>query len=291
MKLQFPAVAPVSMLAAACVLFATLSHAAHAELPPPDGLAEMRVAAKPADASAERPASVAADTNVTRHRTMRVNGVDIFYREAGRPDAPVVVLLHGFPSSSHMFRNLIPALADHYRVIAPDYPAFGQSAMPDRKDFAYGFATFAELMDGLLTQLGAQRYALYVMDYGAPVGFRLALKHPERVTVLVVQNGNAYSEGLREFWDPIKAYWREGSQQRRDALRAGTTLEATKFQYTDGVKNVSRIDPASWTHDQALLDRPGDLSGRWRVSLPARSASSRASPPRHGALCAGGQGR
>jgi pimeloyl-ACP methyl ester carboxylesterase len=197
--------------------------------------------------------------HVTHHRTAKVDGVDLFYREAGAPDAPVVVLLHGFPSSSHMFRNLIPALADRYRVIAPDYPGFGHSAMPDRRDFAYGFGQFADLVDSLLGQLGAQRYALYVMDYGAPVGYRLALRHPERVSALVVQNGNAYDEGLREFWEPIKAYWAEGSAGRREALRAGTTLEATRFQYLDGVQDTSRVDPAAWLHDQALLDRVGNV--------------------------------
>ena len=199
-----------------------------------------------------------ADT-ATRHRRVEIDGVELFYREAGPPDAPVVVLLHGFPTSSNMFRNLIPALADRYHLIAPDYPGFGQSAMPSRETFNYSFAKFAELIDGLLNKLGTQHYALYVMDYGAPVGYRLALKHPERVTALVVQNGNAYVEGLREFWDPIKAYWASGSRQHRDALRAGTTLEATRFQYIDGVKDPSRIDPTVWVYDQALLDRPGNI--------------------------------
>lgn len=197
------------------------------------------------------------DFAVTRHRTATVDGIDIFYREAGPANAPVVVLLHGFPTSSRMFRNLIPALSDRYRVIAPDYPAFGQSAMPARKDFSYSFATFADLTDKLLTQLGAARYALYVMDYGAPVGFRLALKHPERVSALIVQNGNAYEEGLRDFWTPIKAYWAE-PEKNRDKMRKGLTLDATKFQYVDGVRDVSRIDPDSWVHDYALLQRPGN---------------------------------
>ena len=156
--------------------------------------------------------------SVTHHRTTKVDGVNIFYREAGPADAPVVLLLHGFPTSSHMFRNLIPALADRYHVIAPDYPGFGQSDMPDRAKFAYTFDRFAELVDGLLDQLGVTRYAMYVMDYGAPVGWRLALKHPERVTGLIVQNGNAYDEGLKEFWDPIKAYWADGSDAHRQAL-------------------------------------------------------------------------
>ena len=198
-----------------------------------------------------------ADFAVTRHRTATVDGIELFYREAGPANAPAVVLLHGFPTSSHMFRNLIPALADRYRVIAPDYPGFGQSAVPDRREFEYTFARFAELMDGLLIQLQVKRYALYVQDYGAPVGYRMALRHPERVTALVVQNGNAYEEGLKEFWNPLRAYWAEGSKARREALRAGLTLAATKSQYLDGVRDPSRVAPDNWVHDQALLDRPG----------------------------------
>ena len=199
----------------------------------------------------------AADSAATHYRTARIDGVDIFYREAGRADAPAVVLLHGFPTSSHMFRNLIPLLADRYRVIAPDYPAFGQSGVPDRRQFQYSFARYADLMDGLLGRLGVEHYALYVQDYGAPVGYRLALKHPERVTALIVQNGNAYEEGLKEFWNPLKAYWASGSKVHREALRAGLTPTATKSQYVDGVRDPSRISPDTWLHDQALLDRPG----------------------------------
>ncbi|WP_223218096.1 alpha/beta fold hydrolase [Rhizobium wenxiniae] len=196
---------------------------------------------------------------VTVHyRTATVEGLKIFYREAGPADGPVVLLLHGFPTSSHMFRNLIPLLADRYRVIAPDYPGFGYSDAPDHKTFTYSFAHYADMVDDLLGQLGARSYALYVMDYGAPVGYRLALKHPERVTGLIVQNGNAYEEGLKEFWDPIKAYWASGSQKDRDAQATMVTLEATKFQYTDGVKDISRISPDNWAHDQPLLDRPGN---------------------------------
>jgi pimeloyl-ACP methyl ester carboxylesterase len=157
-----------------------------------------------------------------------------------------------------MFRNLIPALADRYRVIAPDYPGFGLSAMPERTAFDYSFARYADLIDQLLQRLGAASYALYLMDYGAPVGFRLALLHPERVTALVVQNGNAYEAGLSPFWDPIKAYWADGSPTAREALRPLTTPEVTRFQYTDGVRDVARIDPANWIHDQALLDRPSN---------------------------------
>ena len=196
---------------------------------------------------------------VTHYRTASVDGVEVFYREAGPANGPVVLLLHGFPTSSHMFRNLIPALADRYHVIAPDYPGYGQSAMPDHTLFSYTFAHYATLVDGLMGQLGAQRYAMYLMDYGAPVGFRLALKHPERVSAMIIQNGNAYDEGLREFWDPIKAYWAEDTPARRAALNVLMQPATTKFQYTDGVRDLSRIDPDNWGHDQALLDRPGNL--------------------------------
>jgi pimeloyl-ACP methyl ester carboxylesterase len=196
---------------------------------------------------------------VVHHRTTTIDGVKVFYREAGPVDAPAVVLLHGFPSSSNMFRNLIPELADRYHVIAPDYPGFGHSEMPDRAKFRYGFAHFADITDTLLTRLGVNRYALYVMDYGAPVGYRVALKHPERVTALVIQNGNAYEEGLKEFWKPIKAYWASGQPAQREVLRAGTTFEATRSQYVDGVADPSRVDPTAWLVDQALLDRPGNV--------------------------------
>ncbi len=211
---------------------------------------------------------------ITHHRIAKIDGVNIFYRQAGPVDAPVVLLLHGFPTSSHMFRNLIPALADRYNVIAPDYPGYGQSDMPDRSTFAYTFDRFAELVDALLGQLGVARYAMYVMDYGAPVGWRLALKHPERITGLIVQNGNAYDEGLKKFWDPIKAYWADNSDARRSALKGLVSPETTKFQYTDGIADVTRISPDNWVHDQALLDRPGnadiqlDIFYDYRTNLP-----------------------
>ena len=216
--------------------------------------------AKSVPSAARRAPTFAASaaTPVTHHRTKTIDGINIFYREAGPWDAPAVLLLHGFPTSSHLFRNLIPALADRYHVIAPDYPGFGQSDMPDRKTFSYTFARFTDLVDGLLEELAVKGYAIYVTDYGAPVGFRLALKHPERVTAFIVQNGNAYEEGLDEFWDPIKAYWTDGSAEHRKALGKLVTLEATKFQYTDGVSDVSRVAPESWVLDQALLDRPGN---------------------------------
>lgn len=195
---------------------------------------------------------------VIYYHTVKVDGIDVFYREAGPENAPVVLLLHGFPTSSHMFRRLIPALADRYHVIAPDYPGFGESAAPDHTSFKYSFGHYADLMDGLMDRLGASRYAMYVMDYGAPVGYRLALKHPERVSALIIQNGNAYDEGLKAFWDPIKAYWADGSEAHRQAIAFLVAPETTKFQYTDGMSDVTRIDPDNWSHDQALLDRPGN---------------------------------
>ena len=208
------------------------------------------------------------------YRYATIDGVKMFYREAGPADGPVVLLLHGFPTSSHMFRNLIPLLADRYRVIAPDYPGFGQSDAPDHTKFSYSFGNYANMVDTLMGQIGARRYAMYVMDYGAPVGYRLALKHPERVTGLIIQNGNAYEEGLREFWNPIKTYWTDGTPKSREALSGLVTLDTTKFQYNDGVKDLSRISPDNWVHDQALLDRPGnkdiqlDLFYDYRTNVP-----------------------
>ena len=213
-------------------------------------------------AAVAAPASVtvssAAAPATVHYRTATIEGVKMFYREAGPADGPVVLLLHGFPTSSHMFRNLIPLLADRYHVIAPDYPGFGESDAPDHTKFAYTFGHYADMVDTLVTQLGARKYTMYVMDYGAPVGYRLALKHPERVTGLIVQNGNAYQEGLTDFWNPIKAYWADGSAAHREALSVLVAPQTTKFQYVDGVKDVSRIDPDNWSHDQALLDRPGN---------------------------------
>lgn len=195
---------------------------------------------------------------VTYNRFAYVDGVKIFYREAGPVGGPAVFLPHGFPTSSYMFRNLIPVLADRYHVIAPDYPGFGLSAAPDHRKFAYTFAHYATLMDGLLEQLHVNRYAVYLFDYGAPVGYRLALKHPERVSALIVQNGNAYAEGLQKFWDPMKHYWQDDTATRRDRLDFLVTLETTKFQYLHGVKDPSRVDPDTWGHDVPLLQRPGN---------------------------------
>jgi pimeloyl-ACP methyl ester carboxylesterase len=194
----------------------------------------------------------------THYRTVIVDGIEVFYREAGPPSAPAVLLLHGFPASSHMFRDLIPRLADKYHVIAPDYPGFGYSAAPDRAQFTYTFDKYAELMRQFTEQIGLSSYALYVMDYGAPVGFRLASGAPDKVTAIIVQNGNAYDEGMTNFWDPIRAYWKTGSSAEREALRWQTSLTATQWQYTDGVRDLSMLSPDAWTLDQALLDRPGN---------------------------------
>lgn len=193
------------------------------------------------------------------HRTIEIEGQKIFYREAGARDNPTVLLLHGFPTSSHMFRNLIPALADTYHVIAPDYPGYGQSSMPSVDKFDYTFDHMASLIDQFVTKIGLDRFSLYLMDYGAPVGFRVATKNPDRIDSLIIQNGNAYDEGLREFWKPLKAYWSEQNFENEAALRNLLTLDATKWQYTHGTRDAEMISPDNWTIDQSLLDRPGNM--------------------------------
>ncbi len=195
----------------------------------------------------------------TQHKSVSIDGLDIFYREAGPEDAPTILLLHGFPTSSHMFRNLIPTLADEFRLVAPDYPGFGASSMPLVEEFEYSFDKLAEVIEKFVDKLGLQNYFLYLMDYGAPVGYRLASRRPERVLGLIVQNGNAYDEGLRDFWNPIKAYWKEKTPENAKVLADNIlTLQATKWQYTNGVRNPEAIAPDNWFHDQYLLDRPGN---------------------------------
>ncbi|MER7840769.1 alpha/beta fold hydrolase [Streptomyces sp. NPDC096040] len=193
------------------------------------------------------------------HRTATVDGLDVFYREAGDPQAPVVVLLHGFPTSSHMFRDLIPALADRYRLIAPDHIGFGQSAMPSLQEFPYTFDALTDVTAGLLDQLEVDRFAMYVQDYGAPIGWRLALRAPERVTAIITQNGNAYEEGfVKPFWDGVFAYAEAPGPETEAPMRAALTLDITRWQYLNGVADPSLVSPDNWVHDQALLDRPGN---------------------------------
>ncbi|MEZ5945175.1 MAG: alpha/beta hydrolase [Planctomycetaceae bacterium] len=198
-------------------------------------------------------------TTQVLHRTVKIDGLDIFYREAGPKDAPAVLLLHGFPTSSHMFRNLIPALSDKYHVVAPDSPGFGFSSAPAVDEFEYTFDNLANVIEKLTEKLGLKTYSIYLMDYGAPVGFRLAVKHPERVQSLIVQNGNAYEEGIdNDFWKPVKAYWKNRSKENGDVLRDFLNLEATKWQFTHGVRNTETISPDNWGLVQPLLDRPGN---------------------------------
>ena len=192
------------------------------------------------------------------YRTVKIDGLDIFYREAGAQNAPVILLLHGFPTSSHMFRNLMPTLAHRYRLIAPDYPGFGYSSMPNLDSFEYSFDRLAEVIGKFVEALELKQYSLYLMDYGAPVGFRLATAHPERVQTLLIQNGNAYEEGLKEFWNPIKAYWQDKTTENADKLKEFLTIDGTKWQYTHGVSNPKAISPDNWHLDQLLLDRPGN---------------------------------
>jgi pimeloyl-ACP methyl ester carboxylesterase len=193
----------------------------------------------------------------TYHRT-KVDGLELFYREAGPKTAPTILLLHGFPTSSHMFRNLIPALAERYHVIAPDLPGFGFSEAPDRKRFRYTFENLAKIIASFTQKIGLDRFAIYVFDYGAPVGLRLALAHPERVTAIISQNGNAYEEGLSQGWNPIQKYWKQPTEENRAALRDFLKPEATKWQYVHGVPDESLVAPEAYALDSALLDRPGN---------------------------------
>jgi len=196
----------------------------------------------------------------TQHKTINIDGVDIFYREAGPVDAPTILLLHGFPTSSHMFRNLIPALSDRYHLVAPDYPGFGSSAQPDMESFDYSFDNLANVMEHFIAELGIKKYSVYLMDYGAPIGFRLAAKHPEQITSLIVQNGNAYTEGLREFWDPIRVYWKDRTAKNAEPLAGFISPDGVKWQYTHGVRNEKLISPDNWNVDLRHLTREGNPS-------------------------------
>ena len=196
--------------------------------------------------------------SVIHHRTVDVDGVDVFYREAGDPGAPALLLVHGFPTSSHMFRRLIPLLESDFRVVAPDLPGFGFTNVPAASRFEFTFANLARVIDAFTTAVGLERFAVYVFDYGAPVGFRLAAAHPERITAVVSQNGNAYEEGLSAGWNPIQAYWREPSAENRAALRDFLKPEATKWQYVHGVADESLVAPEAYELDSALLARPGN---------------------------------
>ena len=216
-----------------------------------------------------------------KYKTVEINGLDIFYREAGNPDNPTILLLHGFPTSSHMFRDLIPQLADRYHLVAPDYPGYGYSSMPSVDEFEYSFDNVANIVDKFIDKVGLKTYSLYLMDYGAPIGFRIATKHPERVEKLIIQNGNAYVEGIdNNFWEPIRAYWKDRKAVNQgldndwwknvkkaynnpnmtndEALRFLLTEGATKWQYTNGVRNIEAISPDTWNHVQPLLDREGN---------------------------------
>ncbi|MEP0263715.1 alpha/beta hydrolase [Dokdonia sp.] len=192
----------------------------------------------------------------TTYNTIEVNGLEIFYREAGRKDAPTLVLLHGYPTSSYMFRNLIKELSSEYHLIAPDYPGFGRSEQPAMKDFEYTFDGMADIVDGFLEKLNIQKYSLYVMDYGAPVGYRVFAEHPERVTSFIVQNGNAYEEGLTDFWNPLKSYWKKRTPELSSALEKFHQVDGLKWQYLHGVQDSSKVSPDNWLLDLQHLKRP-----------------------------------
>jgi pimeloyl-ACP methyl ester carboxylesterase len=196
---------------------------------------------------------------LTSHHRIEADGVDVFYRQAGPTDAPVLLLLHGFPTSSFQYRDLIPRLADRYHVIAPDLPGFGFTKVPDERGYTYTFDSLARTMLAFTRALKLTRYALFVFDYGAPTGFRMALMAPERVTAIVSQNGNAYEEGLGEAWRPIQRYWREPSLEHRNAIRAGLNLEGLRHEYSVGIVNPDLIAPEGYTLDAALLARPGNI--------------------------------
>ena len=240
------------------------------------------MASDPVDVEASQPQTISESKSYpTLHKTIDVDGLTIFYREAGPKAAPTILLLHGFPTSSHMFRNLIPQLSDRFHVVAPDYPGYGNSSMPNVSEFDYSFDNLAKVMGHFVQKVGLKNFSLYLMDYGAPVGFRLATSHPERIESLIIQNGNAYVEGIdNNFWEPIKEFWKDRkavnkgldnafwknvkvaykqpNMSNEDALRFLVTLGATQWQYTNGVRNKEIISPDNWHVTQRLLDRPGN---------------------------------
>ena len=198
--------------------------------------------------------------NQVEEKTVKIDGQDVFYLEAGRKDAPTILLLHGFPTSSHMFRNLIPALSDKFHLVAPDMIGYGRSSMPTVDEFEYTFEHQTNIIEKLTEELGLKKYSMYVMDYGAPVGFRLFVRHPNRVESFIVQNGNAYEEGLLEFWNNIKAWWKDKTDENEKKLHYLVAADTTKWQYTNGTRNPDSIDPENWITDQAGMDRPGNVA-------------------------------
>ncbi|MDN5288851.1 MAG: alpha/beta fold hydrolase [Mucilaginibacter sp.] len=210
-------------------------------------------------------------TTAIHYNNIKVNGLNIFYREAGAKDAPVILLLHGYPTSSFMFRNLIPILSAKYHVIAPDLPGFGYSDSPSPTKFSYTFDILAKSMQGFIDILKLKRFAIYIFDYGAPTGLRLALANPEKITGIISQNGNAYEEGLGPAWAPIQKYWIDPSQENRDALKGFVSIKMTKFQYETGVADTSLIEPEAYTLDQHFLDQPGHLDIQLDLMLDYRT--------------------